>query len=169
MNDNPRGAYAIIMAIFLTIFGAVAAALRRNPATLSQTPPARDIVLLGIATFRMSRLIVADRVTSIVREPVVEEGEGEEQLEGVTQKPKEEGGIVQAVGELITCPWCVSVWAGAFNVYLLTLFPRTGRLFLLVMSSSGIAHLLDPLFPLFNYLSGYVHSKQEALEEQQGS
>ncbi|MBA2454619.1 MAG: hypothetical protein H0V47_15720 [Chloroflexia bacterium] len=37
MNDNPRGAYAIIMAIFLTIFGAVAAALRRNPAILSQT------------------------------------------------------------------------------------------------------------------------------------
>lgn len=165
MNDQPRGAYAIIMVIFLSLFGAVAATLRRNPATLSQTPPARDMALLGIATFRMSRLIVADRVTSVFRKPVVEEGVGEEQLEGVTQKPKEEGGMVQAVGELVTCPWCVSVWAGAFNVYLLTMFPRVGRLFLLVMSSSGIAHLLDPVFPLLNYLSGYVHDKQEALEK----
>ncbi|HEV2122629.1 MAG TPA: DUF1360 domain-containing protein, partial [Chloroflexota bacterium] len=89
----------------------------------------------------------------------------EEQIEGSVQKPKEEGGIVQSVGELVTCPWCMSVWAGAFNVYLMTLFPRAGRLFLLVLSSSGISQLLDPIFPLLNYLSGYVHDKQEAMEK----
>ena len=166
MKDAPRGGYAIIITIFLTLFGAVAASLRRNPATLSQTPPARDIALLGIATFRMSRLVTADRVTSILRRPFVEEGVGEEQLEGVVQKPREEGGIVQAVGQLITCPWCISVWAAAFNVYLLTLFPRVGRLFLLIMSSSGISQLLDPVFPLLNYLSGYTEDKKDVFESE---
>jgi hypothetical protein len=164
MKDAPKGGYAVIMAIFFTAFAAVASSLRRNPATLSTTPPARDIALLGIATFRLSRLLTADRVTSILRAPVVEEGVGEEQLEGVVQKPKEAGGIVQAVGQLVTCPWCISVWAAAFNVYLLTLFPRLGRLFLLVLSSSGISQLLDPVFPLLNYLSGYTEDKKEVFE-----
>ncbi len=167
MKDKPRAGYAIIISIFLTIFGAAATALRRNPSVLNQTPPAREIALLGIATFRMSRLIAADRVTSILREPVIEEGVGEEQLEGVVQKPRETGGFVQSIGELVTCPWCISVWAAAFNVYLLTLFPRVGRLFLLIMSTSGISQLLDPVFPLLNYLSGYVKDRQDALESQQ--
>lgn len=164
MKDAPRGGYAMIMAIFFTVFAAVASTLRRNPSVLSTTPPARDIALLGIATFRLSRLLTADRVTSILRRPVVEEGVGEEQIEGVVQKPREEGGIVQAVGELVTCPWCISVWAAAFNVYLLTLFPRLGRLFLLIMSSSGISQLLDPVFPLLNYLSGYTEDKKRVFE-----
>lgn len=164
MKDSPKGGYAVIMAIFLTAFGAVAASLRRNPATLASTPPARDIALLGIATFRLSRLLTADRVTSVLRAPVVEEGVGEAQLEGVVQKPKQEGGMVQAVGELLTCPWCVSVWAAAFNVYLMTLFPRLGRLFLLILSSSGISELLDPVFPLLNYLSGYTQDKKTVFE-----
>lgn len=164
MKDAPKGGYAVIMAIFFTAFAAVASSLRRNPATLSTTPPARDIALLGLATFRLSRLITADRVTSILRAPFVEEGVGEEQLEGVVQKPKEEGGIVEAAGQLVTCPWCISVWAAAFNVYLLTLFPRLGRLFLLIMSSSGISQLLDPVFPLLNYLSGYTEDKKEVFE-----
>jgi hypothetical protein len=166
MKDAPRGGYAIIMAIFLTAFGVVAASLRRNPTTLSQTPPARDIALLGIATFRLSRLLTADRVTSILRRPFVEEGVGEHQLEGVVQKPKQQGGFVQAVGELVTCPWCASIWSAAFNVYLLTLFPRVGRLFLLVISSSGISQLLDPVFPLLNYLSGYTEDKKEVFESE---
>ena len=164
MKNAPGGSYALIMAVFVAAFGAVAASLRRNPSRLSATPPARDIALLGFATFRLSRLLVADRVTSVLRKPVVEEGVGEEQLEGVVQKPKEEGGIIQAVGELITCPWCISVWAAAFNVYLLTLFPRVGRLFLLILSSSGISELLDPVFPLLNYLSGYTQDKKQVFE-----
>lgn len=54
MNEKPLGAYATIMTIFLAAFRAVAASLRRNPATFSQTPPTRDIALLGIVTLRVT-------------------------------------------------------------------------------------------------------------------
>lgn len=166
MKNAPRAGYAAIIAIYLAIFGVVAAIARRRPNTLSQTPPARDIALLGVATFRLSRLITADRVTSVLRGPFIEEGVGEEQLEGVVQRPRQDGGAIQSIGELITCPWCTSVWAAAFNVYILTLFPRIGRMFLLIMSSSGISELLDPVFPLLNYLSGYTEDKKEAFENE---
>lgn len=164
MKSAPQGSYAIIIAVFLAAFGAVASSLRRNPKALATTPPGRDIALLGIATFRLSRLLTADRVTSVLRAPVVDEGVGEKQLEGTVQQPKQQGGLVQATGELITCPWCTSVWAAAFNVYLLTLFPRIGRLVLLILSSSGISELLDPVFPLLNYLSGYTEDKKAVFE-----
>lgn len=54
----------------------------------------------------------------------------------------------------------MSVWAGAFNVYLYTFFPRIGRLFLLIIASSGVSEILDPVFPLLNYASGLAHAAQ---------
>ncbi len=56
----------------------------------------------------------------------------------------------------------MSAWSGAFNVYIFTLFPRIGRLFLLTLAASGISEILDPIFPLLNYLSGYLQGKQQA-------
>jgi hypothetical protein len=45
-----------------------------------------------------------------------------------------------------------------------TLFPRTGRLFLTVLTASGIAEMLDPVFPMLNYLSGYIQEQQKQLK-----
>ena len=56
-----------------------------------------------------------------------------------------------------TCPWCTSVWAGLFNTSILVVFPRVGRYVLMVVAASGMSELLDPVFPLVNDLSGFIH------------
>ncbi|MDP9372765.1 MAG: DUF1360 domain-containing protein [Chloroflexota bacterium] len=167
MEQRPHGAYALITGVYLAIFGAVAAAVGRNRKLSAETPPPRDLVLLGLATYRLTRILSADAVTSVVRQPFVEEGKGEEKIEGTQEQPKGSG-LQRAIGQLVTCPWCTSAWAGAFNVYLFTLFPRIGRLLLLSLASSGIANLLDPVFPLLNYLSGWVQNKQQGQGQGQG-
>jgi hypothetical protein len=47
-----------------------------------------------------------------------------------------------------------------------TLFPGAGRMFLMILMASGVAEFLDPLFPLLNFLAGYIRAKQQALEQE---
>jgi hypothetical protein len=159
----PHSAYALIIASYLTFFSLVAALAGRKRRLSAEFPPGRDLLIIGLATFRLSRLVAHDRVTSVLRLPFVEEGKGEEQIEGTKEQPKGRG-LQLAVGQLLNCSWCASIWAGTFNVGVYTLFPRLGRLFLLVLSSSGIAEMLDPIFPMLNYLSGYIQEKQKVLK-----
>lgn len=168
MDQKPDPAYAAIIAVYLALFGLIAAMLGRKPEALRKAPPARDLAMLGVATYRLSRLISYDRVTSILREPFVESGVGYEQIEGTQEEPKGRG-LQRSLGQLLNCSWCVSVWAGTFNTTLYTFFPRIGRLFLMSLMASGISELLDPLFPLFNYLAGFVQQKEAALKERSES
>jgi hypothetical protein len=164
MNQKPpHSAYALIIAVYLTFFSLVAALAGRQRKLPKQFPPGRDLLILGLATFRLSRLVAHDRVTSVFRLPFVEEGKGEEQIEGTKEQPKGRG-FQLAVGQLFNCSWCTSMWAGTFNLAAYTLFPGIGRLFLLALSTSGIAEMLDPVFPMLNYLSGYIQEKQKVLK-----
>jgi ABC-type Fe3+-siderophore transport system permease subunit len=164
MYQFPYKWYAATVGVFLSIFGVLARRLTRNPHLLPETPPSRDLFLLGVATFRLSRMVTKDRVTAVFRLPFVYEGRGEEALEGTKEEPKAEAGWRQDIGQLITCPWCASVWAGLFNTSLLIFFPRIGRYFLMTIAASGMSELLDPVFPLLNYLSGYIHDEQQIIE-----
>ncbi len=104
--EAPFAGYLTLMAAYggLVVAG-FGAAGRRTDATRLR---ARDLALLGTATFKLSRLITRDHVTSVVRAPFVEyqggAGHGE-----VEETPRGEG-IRRAVGELLVCPYCISLW-----------------------------------------------------------
>src|ERR671936_2757122 len=92
----PYGSYAAIMGTFaggLAAAGAVGRLLDRDP----QCQTSLDLVVLGAATFKASRTLARDEVTSFIRQPFVRgrahSGEGEEPVEG---------GLEQAIGELVT-------------------------------------------------------------------
>lgn len=163
MEERPPETYAGIIAVYLSLLGALAALVRRKKA-LSKAPPAQELAMLGLATFRFSRLLAYDRVTQVLRLPFVRVGEGYEQLEGTQEEPKGSG-LQRSLGQLLNCSWCASVWAGTFNVGIYALFPPIGRLWNLVLMASGIAELLDPLFPLFNFLAGYIEEKEDVLQQ----
>lgn len=99
--SRPHGAYALIVAVYLALLGGVAARVRRTPELLTETPPPRELFLLGLATYRLSRLLTYDRVTSVLRLPVVEEGRGTQHLEG-TQEQAKGTGLQLALGQLFT-------------------------------------------------------------------
>ena len=64
-----------------------------------------DIVLIGIATFRLGRMIAFDRIMDPLRVPfskVVDDNSGE----GKTVVPRGSG-FRQAMGQWIVCPTCV--------------------------------------------------------------
>jgi len=61
-----------------------------------------DIVLLGFATHKISRVVAKDKVTSFLRAPFTrfqeDSGQGE-----VSEQPRGEG-LRLAIGELLVCP-----------------------------------------------------------------
>jgi hypothetical protein len=155
MSSAPRppyGSYATIVGTFvggLAAAGALARSLDRNPACNT----ALDLVLLSAATFKAARTLARDPVTSFVREPFVE-GQG---VEG-DEEPVREGGMQQALGELVTCTRCVGTWAAAALASTQIVAPRFGRL---LTWSLGAAAANDFLQAGFVALT----SKSNALRE----
>lgn len=152
-ESPPYSSYAAIMGAFaggLAAAGAAARALRRDP----QCNSALDFVVLSAAAFKAARTLSHDEVTSFVREPFVKghahTGEGEEPVQG---------GMEQAIGELVTCSRCVGTWAAAGLAATQILAPRFGRL---LTWSLGAAAANDFLLAAFSALS----SKANQLEQE---
>jgi Protein of unknown function (DUF1360) len=85
----------------------------------------RDLALLGVATHKISRLVAKDPVTSPLRAPFTRfagqsgEAELDEEVRGT--------GMRKAVGELVTCPFCVGQWAATGLALGFLLAPRATR------------------------------------------
>jgi hypothetical protein len=141
----PYEAYAAIGVSFaglLATAGALSRALGRDPQC--QTP--LDFALLAAATFKAARTLTHDRVTAPIRAPFVE-GEADTNDE----RPVHEGGLQQAMGELVTCTRCVGTWAAAGLAATQILAPRFGRL---LTWSLGAAAANDFLQAGFTALTG---------------
>jgi hypothetical protein len=153
-QSPPYGSYAAIMATFaggLAAAGTLARLLRRDP----QSQTAVDLVVLSAATFKAARTLSHDEMTSFLRQPFVRgqahSGEDEEPVEG---------GVEQAIGELVTCTRCVGTWAAAGLAATQVMAPRFGRL---LTWSLGAAAANDFLQAGFSALT----SKANELEDQE--
>ena len=136
-EQPPYRAYATIAGTFLASLGAVSgvAAVRKRPL---REMAAIDLALLGLATFKASRTVARDKVTSFVREPFVE-GEA---YDGEDEKPTHETEMRQAIGELVTCTRCIGTWIGAALASTQILAPRTGRLLTSVLAAGAVNDFL---------------------------
>jgi hypothetical protein len=149
----PYSSYAAIAATFaggLATVGALSRALGRDP----QCQTALDLVVLSAASFKAARTLARDEVTSFLRQPFVRgdahTGEGEEPVQG---------GMEQAIGELVTCTRCVGTWTAAGLASTQILAPRFGRL---LTWSLGAAAANDFLQAAFVTLKAKASELEEA-------
>jgi hypothetical protein len=113
------------MAIFNGLFAGGLLLARRCGRELPERPAAADILLIGVASHKLSRLIAKDKVTSPIRAPFTEfEGSGGP---GELEEASRGTGARKAIGELIICPYCIGLWVvAAFSLGLL-FAPRLTR------------------------------------------
>jgi len=141
--SEPSAAYLALASAFLCITGTTLIWLRHRKLVLPK-PGILDLVLVGLGTARLSRLITRDKVMRPLRAPftATEPGEIEERAKG--------SGMIRAAGELITCPRCTAIWAagGLSLVYLAS--PSSGRFAGMVLSSSLISDYVNRRFAILN-------------------
>lgn len=143
-QDRPLGAYAGLIGLFnLLIVGGIGRA-RQQGVGFPERVDARDIVLLGVATHKLSRLVTKDMVTSVLRAPFTtfegNAGDGE-----ITEGARGTG-VQHALGELLTCPFCFGQWVVAGLAYGLIMAPRPTRFLASVCASLTLADFLQAAY-----------------------
>jgi hypothetical protein len=135
-QQRPLAAYAVLSGGFFAALAGALAAARSSGRELDR-PTASDIVIFGLATQKVSRLIAKDKVTSFLRAPFTrfQEPAGHGELE---EAPRGDG-LRYAVGELLVCPYCLAQWVvGAITIG--SLFaPRTTRVLSAMWAAQAIA------------------------------
>ncbi len=104
-TDVPLLGYAaLVTAYAVGLGGFLAVASDRLPARL----PWRDVALLAVATHKLSRTITLDWVTAPFRAPftTLQESTGA----GEVREKSRGRGLRRALGDLLTCPWCIGPW-----------------------------------------------------------
>lgn len=144
-DDRPLSGYTALMATYGLSAGALAAAVRwRRPDRIGFA----DLALITVATHRLSRTLAKDAVTSPLRAPVAryeEPGLPSEVNEEV--QPQAKGDSVRhAVGELVTCPFCLAQWVAGALVGSQLLAPRFTRNVTSVLTAVAGADVLHFLY-----------------------
>src|SRR5438874_899721 len=105
---RPLGSYAALLAAYGASVSALGFVVRRRGRPLPERPSAADLALMAVATHKVSRMVSKDSVLSAVRAPFTRfkepAGAGE-----VNEEVRGEGAR-HAVGELISCPFCMAQW-----------------------------------------------------------
>jgi hypothetical protein len=125
-QDRPLSGYVVVMAVFAATVSAlagIAAAIRRPLPGLSVT----DLVLLTVATHKLSRTITKDAVTSPLRAPFAQFA-GTAGPSEVMEEPRKESSLRHSIGELLTCPFCLDLWIATGFTIGLVFAPRMTRL-----------------------------------------
>jgi hypothetical protein len=109
-DPRPLRGYAALLGTY-SLGAAIAVVLLRDRRDQVRRLDLRTLILLVVATQHLSRLITKDAITSVLRSPFTEfveaTGEGEVNEEVVGE------GMCHAIGELITCPFCIAQWVAA--------------------------------------------------------
>ena len=132
-EERPLGADLGAMSVYAGAVSAAAVAIRASGRELPTRIPLADFALLTVGTFRLARRIAKDPVTAPLRAPFTSyqgaSGEAE-----IAEEVREHGGVKHAVGELLTCPFCLAQWVGTGFVLGYVAAPRATRLAALTMT-----------------------------------
>jgi hypothetical protein len=143
-DDRPLGSMLAIMAGYGAVTAGLFAAVRASGKELPERLSAADLGLLTVATHKIARLAAKDPLTSPLRAPFTRfagtSGEAElaEEVRG--------SGPRKAVGELVTCPFCLGQWAATGLAFGLVLAPRPTRLVASVFTAVTGADLLQLVY-----------------------
>ena len=133
-SARPLPEYAALVGVFGTALGAFLALARDR---LPERIGFADVARLGLASYKIGRLVAKDDVTTWMRAPVTRDEDA--------QEPEREG-MARALGELVTCPYCIGLWVSAGLTGALALRPRETRLVATVFEAQAVADFLNAAF-----------------------
>lgn len=125
-HDRPLGAFIGTM----TAYGAMVAGMATFVTVKHRELPGRlgwsDLALVALATHKASRLVSKDSVTSALRAPFTR-FKGSSGPAELAEDVRGEG-VRKAVGELVSCPFCLDQWVATLAVFGLVIAPKPTRL-----------------------------------------
>lgn len=125
-DARPLGGYVLVMALFAALVAGAAGLARASGRRLPDLGPF-DLLLIVAGTHKLSRTLSKDAVTSPLRAPFTTYkapgGPGE-----VVEEVRDTGQLRHAIGELISCPFCLDMWIATGFALGMVFAPRFTRL-----------------------------------------
>lgn len=140
-EHRPLAGYAALSSIFSAAATASLLAAWRRRGELPSDYGAWDLITVGAASHKLSRLMAKDKVTSFLRAPFVryEEPAGQGEL---SESPQGRG-LRLAIGELLSCPYCLGLWSASALGIGLVGAPRLTRLVAFVLTAETVSDFLQ--------------------------
>ena len=132
-SERPLAGDLGAMGVYVGLVSAAAAAVRASGRELPERIPVGDAFLMTVATFRLARRLAKDPVTAPLRAPFTT-FQGPSGHAEIAEEVREHGGVKHAVGELLTCPFCLAQWVGTGFVFGYVSAPKATRLAALTMT-----------------------------------
>jgi hypothetical protein len=119
-----------------------------------------DLLLLSLATFRLTEIVTEEKVARCIRAPfcervVVTKPDGTQDYE---ERPKGQG-LRRVAGELILCPWCTGIWIATLLCFFWLLIPGLARVLMTVFAVAA-----GGLF--FQILTKLMDRKRQSIPEE---
>ncbi|MDQ3733381.1 MAG: DUF1360 domain-containing protein [Actinomycetota bacterium] len=143
--DRPLGGYVLVMATFAAVVAAAAGLAVATKRRLPAGPGAWEVLLLAAGTHKLSRMMSKNSVTAPLRAPFtryVDNGGPAEVIEEV----RATNGWRHAVGELVSCPFCLDVWIATGFTIGHVFAPRATKLVLGALTALTGAEFLHLLY-----------------------
>lgn len=137
----PLAGYAAILGVYNAAFLGLLFASDDKESESPEKCDFGDFLLLSVATYKLSRIISSDRITSPLRAPFTEyiEPAGTSEV-----KEKVRGrGLQRAVGDLLTCPFCLAPWIAGALAFGFVFKPKMTRIMTRVFSAAAGSDVLQ--------------------------
>ena len=133
-EERPLPEYATLAATFWALFTLF---LATNRGRLPDRFRVMDLSGIALSSYKLSRLITKEDVTAWVRAPVTEDPDA--------TQPKPDG-MARALGELLTCPYCIGLWITSGLTSAQVRFPRETRFFTAIFGTYAVTDFLHAAF-----------------------
>lgn len=117
-----------------------------------------DIVLISLASFRLTRLFVYDNMTKLIREQFLDAEVATRGGKVTLVKPKT--GPRRTLADLFSCPWCFGCWSASTVVFFYLLTPMA-YFPTLVLAVSGVATFIQILANLVGWRAEQLKKEVE--------
>ncbi|RKL67718.1 hypothetical protein CR203_10250 [Salipaludibacillus neizhouensis] len=106
------------------------------------------LVLLGLAVFRITHLVIYDKITERFRGKFLEEKEVVNEESGelewlILAKGR---GVQKFLGQLFICHWCLSIWVSFVFIGMYWIFPEITIILAFTLSIAAIAAVIDEIY-----------------------
>jgi hypothetical protein len=144
-SDRPLPGYLLLTVGYTAMAGVLLTAARRRAGTDQTRLDWEDLALTAVSTYRLSRLLTKDAISSPLRAPLTRfTGAGTPGEVNDEVAPEIEGRpVLHAVGELATCPFCAGQWVATTLVAGHVLAPGATRLVTGILTAAAGAEVLQ--------------------------
>ncbi|RDZ11542.1 sporulation protein [Priestia megaterium] len=102
------------------------------------------LTLFVFATFRLTRLIVFDKITAFIRKPfhkIVEDQD--EEGNRITYLEIKGKGLQRWIGELLSCYWCTGIWCAVGIYFSYVAVPHIAIPTITILAIAGCAGIIE--------------------------